>query len=73
MIKTGIGKWGLIMLLILGIFLLQSSISYASQWAKTYGGSYDDWIQSIQQTSDGGYVVAGRSSSFGAGSDDAWY
>ncbi len=34
-------------------------------WQKTYGGSYDDDAYDIEQTSDGGYVVAGRSSSFG--------
>ncbi len=28
-------------------------------WAKSYGGSYDDEAYSIQQTADGGYVIAG--------------
>jgi hypothetical protein len=41
-------------------------------WAKTYGGSGDDEPYSIQQTSDGGYIVAGPTSSFGAGSYDIW-
>jgi hypothetical protein len=40
----------------------------AAQWAKTYGGSDLDFAYSIQQTSDGGYIVAGGTSSFGAGS-----
>jgi len=39
-------------------------------WAKTYGGSGEDRAYSIQQTSDGGYIVAGYTRSFGAGSDD---
>jgi uncharacterized delta-60 repeat protein len=39
-------------------------------WEKTYGGSSHDWASSIQQTSDGGYIVAGRTNSFGAGYDD---
>lgn len=34
-------------------------------WAKTYGGWADDNPTSIQQTADGGYVVAGETSSFG--------
>jgi uncharacterized delta-60 repeat protein len=42
------------------------------EWQKTYGGGSNDWAESIQQTSDGGYVVAGRSWSFGAGSSDFW-
>ena len=28
-------------------------------WQKTYGGSDDDVAYSIQQTTDGGYIVAG--------------
>src|SRR3972149_5057036 len=41
-------------------------------WAKTYGGAGSDIAYSVTPTSDGGYVVAGRTSSFGAGSSDAW-
>ncbi len=37
------------------------------QWRKTYGGKYGDKANSIQQTSDGGYIVAGMTGSFGAG------
>ena len=29
------------------------------QWAKTFGGISDDAALSVQQTSDGGYIVAG--------------
>ncbi len=42
------------------------------QWQKTYGGTNYDGAHSIQQTSDGGYIVAGYTSSFGAGSNDYW-
>jgi len=28
-------------------------------WERSYGGSADEWIRSIQQTSDDGYIVAG--------------
>ena len=44
----------------------------AAQWANTYGGSSDDYTYSIQQTSDGGYIVAGYTNSFGAGGTDVW-
>jgi hypothetical protein len=42
------------------------------QWTKTIGGSSDDFAYSIIQSSDGGYVVAGETNSFGAGSSDFW-
>src|SRR5204862_6358206 len=32
-------------------------------WEKVYGGSGDDVLFSLQQTSDGGFVLAGASSS----------
>ena len=41
-------------------------------WAKSYGGSGYDYAHSIQQTSDGGYIVAGYTESFGAGNEDLW-
>jgi hypothetical protein len=41
-------------------------------WTKTIGGSYDDVAYSIIQSSDGGYVVAGWTESFGAGSGDMY-
>jgi hypothetical protein len=41
-------------------------------WTKTIGGSDDDYAWSIIQSSDGGYVVAGETWSFGAGSSDFW-
>jgi hypothetical protein len=39
-------------------------------WTKTIGGSDWDGAWSIIQSSDGGYVVAGETWSFGAGYDD---
>jgi len=39
-------------------------------WFKHYGGSGNDGATSIQQTSDGGYIVAGWTSSYSHGGND---
>ncbi len=39
-------------------------------WAKTYGGSDYDYLYSLQQTSDNGYILGGKTLSFGAGNYD---
>jgi len=39
-------------------------------WFKHYGGTAGDFCQSIQQTSDGGYITAGYTSSYTYGGDD---
>ena len=44
----------------------------AVAWQKTYGGANSDIAYTIQPTSDGGYIVAGSTDSFGAGNNDAW-
>ncbi|MFZ8835368.1 MAG: T9SS type A sorting domain-containing protein, partial [Candidatus Caldipriscus sp.] len=52
------------------VFLVKTDASGNIIWAKTYGGGNYDVAYSVQQTSDGGYIVAGYTASFGAGSDD---
>ncbi|MCX8031113.1 MAG: hypothetical protein N3A59_06000 [Thermodesulfovibrionales bacterium] len=41
-------------------------------WYKTYGGLRSDTANSIKQTSDGGFIVAGSTFSYGNGLSDAW-
>jgi predicted secreted protein len=42
------------------------------QWNQTYGGASADRALSMMPTSDGGYAIAGTTSSFGAGDSDFW-
>ena len=42
------------------------------EWNKTYGGPSSDWASALVQTSDGGFAIACSTSSYGAGSADAW-
>jgi len=51
-----------------GIYKLDSSGNKV--WFKHYGGTNEDIAYSIQQTSDGGYIVAGDTSSFTYGNKD---
>jgi hypothetical protein len=41
-------------------------------WTKTYGGAANDKGKTVQQTRDGGYIIAGQTRSFGSGGQDAW-
>ncbi|GAI69163.1 unnamed protein product, partial [marine sediment metagenome] len=41
-------------------------------WDKTFGGTSEDWANSIIQIREGGYAVAGWTSSMGAGKTDVW-
>jgi hypothetical protein len=42
------------------------------QWNKTYGGAEWEYGFSVVQTFDGGYAVAGQTSSFGEGDSDMY-
>jgi putative intracellular protease/amidase len=41
-------------------------------WTRTYGGSFAEGARSLEQTSDGGFIIAGYTYSFGAGNADLY-
>ncbi|MCH8903446.1 MAG: gliding motility-associated C-terminal domain-containing protein [Bacteroidetes bacterium] len=54
------------------VYLIKTDINGDTLWTRTYGGIDDDLAASVQQTSDGGYILSGHTRSFGAGSDDVY-
>jgi len=54
------------------VYIIKADSSGDALWTKTYGGTDYDNGHSVQQTSDGGYIIAGRTESFGAGSRDVY-
>jgi hypothetical protein len=54
------------------MWLRKLNAAGSQEWQKTYGGAGNDHAYSIQETTDGGYIAAGYTNSFGAGNDDAW-
>ena len=61
---------------LLSLILLLPLFTFAQPpdtvWTMTFGGTEDDFGESVVRTADGGYVVAGHSYSFGAGSCDIY-
>ena len=49
------------------VYLLKTNASGDTLWTRNYGGAGDDYGWSVQQTTDGGYIVAGWTGSFGNG------
>jgi hypothetical protein len=55
------------------VYLIKTDASGTEQWHKIYGGNWEwDQCYSVQPTSDGGYILAGCTECYGAGSSDVW-
>lgn len=54
------------------IYLIKTNEYGNAIWTKTFGGSGDDQATCIQKTNNNGYIIVGRTSSFGSGSIDVF-
>ena len=54
------------------VYLIKTDDNGNEQWHKTFGGTADDGGYSVQQTSDGGFILTGYSYSFGGGGWDVY-
>jgi hypothetical protein len=54
------------------VYLVKTDPQGNVTWQKTYGGTYQDIAHSVQQTTDGGYIVVGSTISFGPGYHNIW-
>lgn len=54
------------------IYLVRTDSTGDLKWAATYGGPSSDYAYAVQETSDKGIIMAGYTSSFGAGSFDVY-
>lgn len=54
------------------LWVVKTDSAGTIKWQRVFGGTRMDVAESVRQTADGGYVVAGWTASFGAGGYDAW-
>ena len=54
------------------VWLLKINSHGDTLWTRTFGGSYNDGAEAVIQTSDGNYLVAGGTYSYGVGNGDIW-
>jgi len=63
-VSYGAGEWD--------VYLIKTDSLGDTLWTKTFGGNKYDAGMSVQRTSDGGFLIAGITHSYGAGEGDIY-
>ncbi len=54
------------------VYFIKTDCHGSKLWSKTFGGGYRAWGKSLEQTSDGGYIIAGSKWPFGGRQSDVY-
>jgi len=54
------------------VWLIKTDQSGDTLWTKSFDGNGADWGNSVNQTTDGGYIIAGLTGNIGQGTGDIW-
>jgi hypothetical protein len=54
------------------VYLIKTDSLGDTLWTRMYGGASVEYGYSVQMTSDGGYIITGYTTSYGAGAEDAY-
>jgi len=54
------------------IWLIKTDDNGNEEWNITIDGGEDEWSYSVDETNDGGYIIVGKTNSYGNGNYDLW-